>query len=482
MRNGVIGKYRSGDFFNEFLTENIQYVVHNSVSNAQNRCVMSTGDVHPPQPLISRHSPRKITAPKYVYAFGDPICIDDILQSAINGLDPQYIDPSFFGYLYPELQEKHQSLLKEGNISAACAAKKCHDHIILFYQKKQRKEEQERLKLQQREEYEEMQRQKEEEKRLRQVSPEVLNKNVDYALSGLFDQIPSFVYKKLVRELRKLQEEAIANNDYKSAGQYDTAARRVSVLAQDQRYREITSQKAAGWQERVATARRGLSETREVWNGKITEAKTKRDKNVDVLQEDMEKAIEEYDHKFELEIPAQFRKPSPQYLQLKEQEKFLVMSKRFLEAKALHDEANELLKKENEIFRERYARHLNSEKAQCEKRMKDRIFAKECRTADGLFVLERDGHREIRHAKMALKRMEMHYDEAESLASITPRPQPLASTGKLGRSQGVITRSPRAMKLTRSCEIHRPFAKTPQEVFRQQRAINHIIYSKMQVQ
>ena len=137
---------------------------------------------------------------------------------------------------------------------------------------------------------------------------------------------------------------------------------------------------------------------------------------------------------------------------------------------------------ENEMFRQNYQRHVACQKALCERKMKDKIYAKETRTADGLFLLERDGKREIHNARRALKWMEMHYDEAENLASISPQPQRLSSTGKMRRSHGFLERSPRTQQMARTCPIQRPFSKTPQEVFRQQRAINNIIYSKMTLQ
>ena len=443
---------------------------------------MSGMAVHLPQPLSARRAPRTVVAPKYVYDSRTNTSITDIVQSVINGLDPQYVDPNFFAFLYPELQRKHEMLLHDGNVSAACAAKKGLDHIAQYYQRQWRKQEQQRLRIQQREEYEAMMRQKEEEKRLREVPQEVLDKNVDHALAGHFELIPTFVYKKLIRELRRLQAEAIEDSDYASAGQYDRAARRVSVLTQEQRYGEITSAMSAGWEKRVATARKGLHKTQEMWNGKITEAKIERDKTAEVMQDDMQEAIEEYDKQLELEIPLAYRKHSARYLQLKEQEKFLVKSKRFLEAKAFHEEANELLRQENEMFRQNYQKHIACQKALFERKMKDKIYAKETRTADGLFLLERDGKREIHNAKRALKWMETHYDEAENLASIAPQPPRLSSTGKMRRSHGFLERSPRTQQMARTCPIQRPFSKTPQEVFRQQRAINNIIYSKMTLQ
>lgn len=438
----------------------------------------------PSNSFPKRRAPRAVVPPQYVYQYkSGGADVTDIIQSLVNGMDPKQVDPNFFSAIYPLLRTRQNELISAGNLLAAKATQNAMTHIAKYYEKEQEKKEIERMKMARREEYEEQQRKNAEEARLRQVPQELLDESVDLAISGQYKDIRPFTYKKLVPELRRLQMESIANNNYKAAGVYDRAARRVSMLESDSRYEEITSANASTWEERVEASRNELQTIKAKWKTKIEEAKQKRDQEIAQLREELEIQMKRFDEQFNNPVPAMYKKFSPKYHHIRDRERACIITKRFLEAKALNAEANEIQRAEESTFRGRYEEDLNMKRADFIKKIEDRIAARNSKTDAELYLLERNAKREIHQAELSLKRMEIHSDQAENLLSIVMEQS--GSARASCRSDRRSERSVRKLgtsKSARSCQVRKVYpgmeeSKSPQELFRQRRAINNIIYS-----
>lgn len=435
--------------------------------------------VREPASLTQPRSPRALISPKHVYVFGTGVEIHEIVQSAINGLDPKLIDPKFFGELYGEVDSKLVQLVKDGNRSATRAAQNTLVHIAKHCERERQRRENERLWLAKREEYEEMQRQKAE-KRRRVVTQSDLDKSVELAIAGEFRAIEPYIYKSLAPELRRLQAESIKADDYGNAGKFNRAARRVAMLADDNRYEKITLSMAADWEERVDTARGDLFRTRMSVRERIEKAKEERDAAAAETQSKIDEVTQTFDSLRKGPVPSSYCKYSPKWLQLRQQEKALAKTKRFTEARVFNTEANALQQEEDIVFRKRYVEDLEMRRAKSVRGIKDSQAAKEAKAAEKFFIAERDGRKEIEHAEMALKRMELHYEQAEARANIG---QPTAQLAATSRSVTLPSTRSRSVRTAGTCRVRRTarpvIEKSPSELFKQRRAINNIVYSKL---
>lgn len=448
-----------------------------------------SSDIREPSSSARKRAPRTVVPPQYVYEYKSSNSdVLDVIQSLVNGLDPKQVDPNFFSTIYPLLRTKQNELISSGNLLAARAVQNAMNHIARYYEKEQEKKEIERMKIARREEYEEQQRRQAEEARLRQVPQELLRESVELAINEQYKEIRPFTYKKLVPELRRLQMESIRNNDYSKAGVYDRAARKVSMLESDTRYEEITAANASNWEDRVEASRSELQAIKAKWKSKIEEAKQKRDREIAQMHEELAIEMQKFDDQFNQPVPAVYKKFSPKYHHIRNQERACIMTKRFLEAKVLNAEANEIQRVEEASFRKRYEDDLNMRRSDFMKKIEDRISARHSKTEAELYLLERNAKREILQAGLSLKRMEIHSDQAETLLSIVAEQTGSARVScrgdrdiKSARSDRSV-KKPRTAKSARSCQVRRVYGnseemKSPQELFRQRRAINNIIYS-----
>ena len=424
-----------------------------------------------------RKAPRPVVAPKYVYVF-DPenSGTEDIVLSIINGMTAKQVDPQYYPFIYPRLQQKLKQLLTEGNVPAAKAARNGLDYIDRYNAKKDEL----KLRMMLREELEEIERKKREESKLNALTPERIDHFVNCALEERFNEIPSSAFRRICRELRKRQRETIKRGEYRNAGAYDRAARRVSVLQSDIRYEEITTARAEETTAKVSNARQGLADTRAMWNERVSEAKDIRDAEIADMRQQIKSAMREFDAQFEMEVPLSYRKHSAKYYQMRQQERYMVKSKQFRQAKAMHEEADELMRQEEAEFRKKYEADLMAKRADFVKRIQEKMEVCESRTDQQLFLIERAANLEIEQRKTALKRREKQSEMAEMLITCGPRTAPGSVRGSRSARTNRSSRRDGAYS-ARSHQIARP-ERTAEEMFRQRRAINNVLYSKLGLQ
>ena len=424
-----------------------------------------------------RKAPRPVTSPKYVYVW-DPenSSTEEVVLSIINGMTAKQVDPGFYPYIYPRLQRKRSELIAEGNLSAAKAARNGLDFIDRYNEKKEEK----KLRMLRREELEELERQKREERMRNALTPERMDRFVRLAVEERFNEIDRTAFKRLGKELRKRQKAAIKSGHYKDAGEYDRAARRVSVLESDIRYEEITAARAEETETKVTNARRGLADTRAQWNERVAQAKEIRDSELQDMRVQLRDAMREFDEQFEMEVPLSYRKYSSKYLEMRQKEQRMVKSKHFMEAKELHEEADELQKQEEAEFRRKYEADLMAKRAEFERRVREKMDVIESRADQQLFLIERQANLEIGQRQTALKRRQKQSEEAEMLITYGPHTAPPSVRESRSARSARTERSTRRTgnKSARSCRITRP-ERTAEETFRQRRAINNVLYSKL---
>jgi hypothetical protein len=420
----------------------------------------------------SRPRAPRVIAPQYVFVY-DPESYDtdEVLQALCNGLDPKLVDPKFYPALSFPIRAKHDQLRRDGNISASRALRDAISQFDRWQSRERQKRELGRLRVQQREEYAHRLHEEEEELvRAREATAGLLQESVHLAVNGRFREIEPQIYKRLGQELRRLQTARLEKGDYRKAARYEFAARRVAVLSSDNRYEEIAIRISTDRHNKVAAARRELQNKRAQWRTQISERQSERDRSIESLRAQFERELAEFDTQFSKQFPASYRKYSPTYLNLREQERHLQLTKRFMEAKAKSEEAARQGEQEEIEFQAKYIADLEMKRAEMMRRMTWGLSVEESKADEELFLLERESKRNLEQANLALRRLEKRGKEADVLASLIP-----------GSARTSPRASARSIKSARSCRVRKigppEEERSPQEVFRQRRAINSIVYS-----
>ena len=80
------------------------------------------------------------------------------------------------------------------------------------------------------------------------------------------------------------------------------------------------------------------------------------------LDEKLDNDLYQFDEDHNIEVPPKFRKFSPEYLNMRKREKFMVSSKRYVEANTLKKEADKIEKKEREIQQKNWGDYVNQQR------------------------------------------------------------------------------------------------------------------------
>jgi hypothetical protein len=400
---------------------------------------------------------------------------EEIVQSVANGMDATLIEPRLFPIIYPLLNAKYSQLLRAGNTPAAQSVQSA---ICVLAR---REENEKRRQLEQESQSKKPDRKSlelEEKRRRRLEDPRVLKHGVRRAMSGRFREIDPDLYDIVIKELRQRHAKSLQNRDWVNAGKYDRVARKMHGLVPSNKYEEFMTTRVNAREEQLAAARERLAVAQVEWRDRISEAKIQSHLEIERLRAGFESQLAEFDNKFQMTYPLEYRKYSPMYLQLKQQEKFMSLTKRFREAKELGIRAANLGKTEEVEFQKQYIFDLDLKRADMVQKMQDKITAKEQSAADDLFILQRESELALENLELAVKAVEIQSEQVDLQASLVP------DFGGCSPLKSRVSMRPSSDRRTRGRQNSRQGSKflcddelSPQHVFGQRRAINAVVYT-----
>ena len=442
------------------------------------------------EPSVRRTSPR---SPRSRYVYG-PECsgiISEIVEGVLHGLDVDRVHPSLYADLYRELCNKRRRLLQDKNSRGASTLKSAIDVLERDYPDRIRESghddsETDAHELELREYGEQLAREEEQRKDNAHFTPEELHLAVQLAVDEEFDELDPRVLKKLVPELRRLQKEAIRNGRYLDAGKYNTAAHKIRLLSTHLRYEEMTAEHAEELEQRVLNMSFDLKKLKQKWNRKIEEAQQQLDEDIEELVREQRYMIRQFDEQFNAEIPIQYCKYTSLVSELKKKEEYLVLSKRFEEAHEAHEQVEAQMREEEKTFRDKYYADLILKRDDFINRIEKKIRIRQDAAnllIDKLLVQKK---RALDRAKKALTRFEIEAQEAEAIAqgsSLTSPFTRVSTSGTRNNSEKLSNRSLRSGRSNMSARTLRnslgsPQKRSSEELFKQRRAINSIIYTR----
>lgn len=140
--------------------------------------------------------------------------------------------------------------------------------------------------------------------------------------------------RKVASRIAKDREAAIANEDYSKAAEYDELGRKMVEACDKQVTEQYRQEQLDMLQEKLESARQEHQTFREEWDEKIAKIKDSMRDRMRELAERQAQELDDFEAQWNDEdFLRRFSKPSPHLLQLKAQERSMVMTKLFDRAK-----------------------------------------------------------------------------------------------------------------------------------------------------
>ena len=286
------------------------------------------------------------------------------------------------------------------------------------------------------------------------------------AMNNDFDLVTQQNAPRVIARLKQIQKEATEKYDYETADLAETALNRTVRVKTQRAAEEINSVETEEMADKLEATRSDLEYLREHWRAILQAACEQRDDEIAKLQTEHENELEEFDANVEEgELPLQFRKMSPEFLQLKRKQQALISSKRYLDAKEIKRQADELEQKEMKKNYERFREKSEVDRRELVKRQQEKMEAKQVSWERKIREIQKQARYEIGHAQRCAAHLE---------GRITQREQMLETAAMIIRGETATTKT-RGVKGPRASQ----FATSEQLMFRQRAMINRFTYSKV---
>jgi hypothetical protein len=164
------------------------------------------------------------------------------------------------------------------------------------------------------------------------------------------ESVPQPIIPGVISSLRAKKAEYVRVGEYRQAMCCERKVTELKFASTEEAYDDLQHSRVAEAQQRVDVARRELAGRCEAWDRVLAQFEQDRQRSLAEFDEAAAKELTAFNEKHNvLEPPPKFRKFSYDYLNLVMREKYMVASKRFLEANALRAEASELEQKEKAV-------------------------------------------------------------------------------------------------------------------------------------
>ncbi|OHT12091.1 hypothetical protein TRFO_03712 [Tritrichomonas foetus] len=387
----------------------------------------------------------------YKYVSDDNPDINKIVFDIIDGLKIEEVEPDLFANLLPCLQQRSRALMEWRNQPASRSLNEAIEYILNYRYSndpKQLKPKTERALT----------------ARSGKISQNEININIDNAMRGKYDRINPRLYRILNRELIKIRDESLSVKDYQTAEMAAEAARKVLTLSNENRFDEISTRKLEETEKTLLEREDSFVETQETWEKRIKDALQQKESDLKNIEKGNEEIVKEFDKQFDEPPPKSIFKYSPNILQLRSIESYMVKSGRYSEASALNEEATRLELIEDEQHKKDWYDHLQKKRAHLEKELHERYKIHDQNATTAIATLKKTAEKEIDQQQKSINRLNCHVDDAETLCSFM--------------NHSFRSRRNRSPKSARSGSSKLPPLNSPAQQFRKKAIINSIVYTK----
>jgi hypothetical protein len=192
-----------------------------------------------------------------------------------------------------------------------------------------------------------------------------LQATIDELLDGrLLETLDCSVLESLIPALKERKQQVIAMGNYQQSQQLENLIQEANSRYYEATYHSHQNERLTNLRVQLLKAREDLDTAEQLWR----EAKDQHDEEYSTslrnLEEQQRQQLGDFDASFPEILPANFRKLSPQVLQLRNQERHLVLSKRYQDAIPVRERADRLENEELERQRIKFERAFETQRQQ----------------------------------------------------------------------------------------------------------------------
>jgi len=348
-----------------------------------------------------RRNPRTIRYRPHVYKYSldnnpNPM---DIVFSIINGNDIHDVDPQLFSQITPLLQEKEKQLREWRNQPAS----KFVEQALSYIQNYRYSEDPNQMTgIVTRSDSK------------KDFSEEDIAFSVNLALHRQdYWSIDPSMHKSVIKELKNIRVEALKNNDYALAEKCENATRKLISIESDAKYEDILTSKADQIENKYHIALKELQNLKEQQRIELNMKRSEMEQKVKELESSDESRLKSFDSQFDTEPPLEMQKFSPELLQLKRREKYMVLAKRYSEATQINEEIKQLEKIEREQQKNRWIAELKLKKRDLSKTLKEKREARVQSLEMGYIKLVQQYESELDHATKTADHLKTLYESLD---------------------------------------------------------------------
>lgn len=287
-----------------------------------------------------------------------------------------------------------------------------------------------------------------------------------------YESVTAANFAQIILELRSIQHKAMNEYDYERAEAAENAIKKTEKVKTLKTMESINTAETEDMCSQLEATRSDLEYLREHWNALLKSACERRDEELAQLREEQMDELQAFDEMVDSgELPIQYRKMSPEYLQMRRRQKAMVSSKRYIEAKEMKQMADALEEKELQSNYERYRTKMDAERREMVKKHEEKYDIKSSIWKRNIYSIQKQADYEIGHAKKSAAHIEDKISQREIFAATAGfGPQP---------DESVMSRSTTLGGTKQGKRQQQPAATSAQMMFRQRAMINKFTYSKV---
>jgi len=244
-------------------------------------------------------------------------------------------------------------------------------------------------------------------------------KSIDCIIEELIEgravsTIDTSMYRDIVRDLKLKKEQYLSEGDYRRSQKAEDIIQAINSMQYEKVFTSICTDKISNLNKQRTDIEEDLKRKEAFWDNQKNMFDEEKIVSLKKLEESHRVELEDFDKSFPEILPANFRKLSATVLQLREQEKHLVLTKRYDDAIAYKERADKLEAQELQMQRDKFNRafHQRREQLISSHRIQMKCFEDNWRRK--LEKLEKDRSCEIKPVLWAKLNLQKKIIEAEN--------------------------------------------------------------------
>ena len=240
---------------------------------------------------------------------------------------------------------------------------------------------------------------------------EPINPLIDELLEGRpTETVDDTQLTDVIQALKMKKEELAQDGDYRKLQVAENIIQELNSRQYEATYTFVQGNKLANLKKQLNDTKFELKNKQQMWGEQRAAFEEEYQNAREDLINDQQQELQEYDSSFPEILPANFRKLSPQVLQLREQEKHLVLTKRYEDAIFYRERADRLEQQELEQQRSKFVRAFQVKRNQLIETQKTQLSCFEKHWERRLALLDKESNEDMKPLKTSIRNLQKRID------------------------------------------------------------------------